>query len=107
MCYWMVLAKKLPMDIRLKRQLAIPRKLRLEIMKECHDTNVGGAHQGFDRTIQLFRQDTIGSRCMLIFRNTSKLVNNVSLQNNQLINILLHCIHYHQYLHLKEGTWIY
>ena len=43
-------AKKLPMDIRLKRQLAIPRKLRLELMKECHDTNVGGAHQGFDCT---------------------------------------------------------
>ncbi|CAC5390842.1 unnamed protein product [Mytilus coruscus] len=42
--------KELPKNNRLKHQLTIPKSLRLEVMKACHDSNIGGAHQGFDRT---------------------------------------------------------
>lgn len=47
---WDQRARKLPKDIRVRKQLAIPTSLRLEVLKHCHDALTGGAHQGFDRT---------------------------------------------------------
>ena len=47
---WDQRARKIPKDIRIKHQLAIPTPMRLEILNACHDAVTGGAHQGFDRT---------------------------------------------------------
>ncbi|MES9884237.1 MAG: RNase H-like domain-containing protein, partial [Sedimenticola sp.] len=47
---WDQRARKIPKPLRMKRQLAVPTTLRLEILENCHDSVTGGAHQGFDRT---------------------------------------------------------
>ena len=47
--------KKIPVQERLVKQIAVPRILRDDLLKSYHDCILGGGHQGFERTYASLR----------------------------------------------------